>query len=386
VTAILAVTACAMAMTAVPAGASDADTGHGNPDPIKVIATGLNDPFQVSTGYLGTLLVTESFAGQITAVDVRSGRTKPLITNVPAASGASLIDGKIAIVTGAGEGPPEDAAESALTPASAKHQPPAGEPIFASLLVGWPFHAPRQLANLEQYELEHNPDGQVQFDPVTGAPLDALSNPFSVIADRNPRGFALVADGGANDVLAVNAKGKVTTFFVPPQINTGGCAGQPNNDAEHTGCDQVPTGLAYGPSNRLYVTTENSLVPGEGRVYVVDAARTKDIKKVLTGFTSPTGVAVDNRGNVYVAELLEGAPPEGQEPPPGFNPSEVGQIVKVAPNGTRSYAQVTMPNGLLYSGGKLYATAWSVANQFFGSPNAGQVVQVNDSAFVPAAS
>src|ERR1700712_1234620 len=96
--AVLAGTACAMTMTAAPVFAGDGDRGQ--PAPIKVIATGLNDPFQISNGYLGTLLVTESFAGQITGVDPRSGRTKPLITNVPGASGASLINGQIAIVTG----------------------------------------------------------------------------------------------------------------------------------------------------------------------------------------------------------------------------------------------------------------------------------------------
>jgi hypothetical protein len=373
--AVLAGTACAMTMTAAPVFAGDGDRGQ--PAPIKVIATGLNDPFQISNGYLGTLLVTESFAGQVTGVDPRSGQTKPLITNVPAASGASLINGQIAIVTGANGGGPEGGGGAAAAPAA------TGKPVFASLLVGWPFHKPRQLADLEKYELAANPDGQLQFDPVTHEPLDALSNPFSVIADRSPRGFALVADGGANDVLAVSARGKVSTYFVPPQINTGACEGAPNNDPQHPGCDQVPTGLAYGPRNTLYVTTENSLVPGEGRVYVLDA-RTAAIKDVLTGFTSPTGVAVDNRGTVYVAELLEGAPPEDAPLPDGFDPSTVGQIVKVERDGDRSYAQVAMPNGLLYSGGKLYATAWSVANQFFNTPNLGQVVQINDSAFVPA--
>ena len=99
----------------------------------------------------------------------------------------------------------------------------------------------------------------------------------------------------------------------------------------------------------------------------------------------PTGVAVDNRGNVYVSEVLEGAPEGDGPPPPDFNPSDVGQIVKVSRHGERSYAQVTMPSGLLFENGKLYASAWSIAS-FLGIPDAGQVVQVNDSAFVPASS
>ena len=53
---------------------------------------------------------------------------------------------------------------------------------------------------------------------------------------------------GANDVLWVSPHREVRTFFVPPVIDTGGCAGVPNNDPEHTGCDPVPTGVA-GPES-----------------------------------------------------------------------------------------------------------------------------------------
>ena len=71
--------------------------------------------------------------------------------------------------------------------------------------------------------------------------------------------------------------------------------------------------------------------------------------------------------------------PEG-EPGPGFDPSTVGQIIKIAPSGKRTYAQVTMPTGLLFRGGHLYSTAWSVAS-FLGIPDAGQIVKVKAGAF-----
>ena len=45
----------------------------------------------------------------------------------------------------------------------------------------------------------------------------------------------------------------------------------PNNDAASAGCDPVPTGLAYGPGNSLYVSMLSAEAPGEGRVYVLDA-------------------------------------------------------------------------------------------------------------------
>ena len=78
---------------------------------------------------------------------------------------------------------------------------------------------------------------------------------------------------------------------MPPVINTGACEGAPNNDPEHTGCDPVPTGLALGPCNTLYVSTLTSEVPGEGRVYVLNASTGK-VLDVIGGFNGPTGVAV----------------------------------------------------------------------------------------------
>ena len=351
VVAVIAATTCALTMTASPALAGDGrwGGGHGGRDPVRVVAAGLNFPLQLAEASGSSLLVTESgFAadpasgfpgvvGQITQVNVRSGKATPVVQNVPRASGAVKIGGKIAIVTG------DDG-----TPAG------PGEPPPASLLVARPNQAPKQFADLMAFELGANPDGQTQF--VDGVPTDALSNPFSVLADRG-RGFALVADGGANDVLKVDSRGQVSTFFVPPTVIDGACTGIPNNaPTDPTGCDSVPTGMTFGPGNTLYVATLSGHVPGEGRVYVLDA-RSGKVKKVIKGFTAPTGVAVDNRGTLYVAEI------------------ESNVLVKVDCNGRFTFAEVQMPSSVLYAGGKLYSTA----NTFI--PGQGQILQVNDSAF-----
>ena len=107
-------------------------------------------------------------------------------------------------------------------------------------------------------------------------------------------------------------------------------------------------------------------------------ARTGKVKDVIGGLNGPTGVAVDRHRNVYVSELFEGAPQE--EPGPDFDPSGVGRIVKIDRRGNRTFAQVTLPTGLLYTGGSLYASAWSVAG-FLGILDAGQIVKVTDRAF-----
>jgi hypothetical protein len=60
----------------------------------------------------------------------------------------------------------------------------------------------------------------------------------------------------------------------------------------------------------------------------------------------------------------------------------VGRIVRVARDGTKSAAQVTMPIGLGFKGGKLYSTSWAIAGEM-GMPGRGQVVQVKPTAFEP---
>jgi len=356
VIAVIAVTACAMTMTAVPAIAGDEDRGHGRPDPIKVIATGLAGPLQLADGGGSSLLVTQAFSGEITKVNVRTGEKTAIISGAFGASGASRIGNKIAFVTGVSGGPPPEEAVASSTAARLVPSPPMEiPPDEGSLYVAKSGQEPTKLADLVEYELANNPDQQTQFDP-NGVPLDALANPFSVIPDRSRGGFALVADGGGNDVLRVNARGKVSTFFVPPSVTTGECATRPNNGDDPFGCDPVATGMAYGPLNTVFLATLSGEAQGEGRIYILDGRGDKaKVLKVVSGFNSPTGVAVDNRGNMYVSELLN------------------GQIVKVAWNGKRSYAAVTEPSAVFVSGGKLYSTAQTFTD--------GQIVQVGDAAF-----
>jgi hypothetical protein len=99
---------------------------------------------------------------------------------------------------------------------------------------------------------------------------------------------------------------------------------------------------------------------------------------VWRGFTALTGIAVSPRETIYVSEVLFGAP-ETEEPPPGFDPSTVGRITRVQ-HGRITHAQVTMPTGLEYFHGRLYASSWSIAS-FLDIEHAGQLVQVSDRAF-----
>jgi hypothetical protein len=204
-----------------------------------------------------------------------------------------------------------------------------------------------------------------------------LSNPYSVLVqDRR----ILVADAGANDVLAIDRRThKVSTFFVPPTVKQSEdplCTPDAQANPGTKGCDPVPTGVVQGRDGLLYVSTLGAEVPGASRVYVL--RQNGSVVRVIDKLDGVTGVEVDSSGAVYAPELLAGAP-EGN-PPPGFDPSTVGRIVRIDRQGHRTYAQVTLPSGVEIENGTLYATAWALALDPT-APPAGQLVKVAPGAF-----
>ena len=329
--------------TATAAGGSGGSSAR-----VGVYATGLNGPFGLDTVGRKSFVVAESTAGKVTLIGKRGGK-RTLVSKAPGVAGVAHRGRNVYSVLGGPDGSPR--------PAGA-YQP--------SRVLRTNLHTGRTtvIANLLAYELAHNPDGQVQ---VYGNPADrdALSNPFAMTS--YPRGL-LVADGGANDVLRVNPRtGHVSTFFVPPTVHVSGCS---NANPGTTGCDPVPTGVTFAKGS-VWVSTLGAEVPGAGRIYKLNP-RNGHIRRMWTGLDSPTGVAVGRDGSVYYSQVLEGAP--AGNPPPGFNPATIGQIVKIH-RGHVTKAQVTMPTGLKMRRGKLFSTAWSVAF-FLNIPNAGQVVRV----------
>ncbi len=183
----------------------------------------------------------------------------------------------------------------------------------------------------------------------------------------------LVADAGANAVLSIDRRtNKISTFFVPPRVPVSQvpeCEG--TNDTQGVqGCDPVPTGVTQDKNGNIYVSTLGGDRPNAGRVYVLSPGG--KVLRVIRNLEPLTGIAVDSYGNVFVSELFAGDP--------AGPPEDVGQVVRITPNGARSYAQVTLPTGLEFSGGKLFASAWSVAI-FFGQPGRGEVVRIAPGAF-----
>ena len=358
--------------TSASAGGGGGHGGHGGDDAVTPVATGLDGPRQLSEYRHDRLVVAESDSGEVSSVDPDSGEVETLLSGLAHPQGVDYRRGLLYVATG--EAPPPG--EEPVTPLPV----PPEDAARSSLLVAEPGGEVVKTIDLLAHEIAENPDGQTQFDPVTEAPLDALSNPFSVLAQR---GRVLVADAGANAVLSVDPRsGEVETFFVPPVVDdVPACEGAENNDPETVGCDPVPTGIVEGPHGLLYVSTLGALAPDAGRVYVLTPHG--DVVHVIEGLTAPTSIEVDRRGNVYVANVLEGA--EGAEGEPGsdLDPTTVGEVTRIDRDGSRSTAQVTMPTGLLIEHGDLYASAWSVATSIGMPTGLGEVVRVGEDTFTP---
>ncbi|SDF06541.1 hypothetical protein SAMN05660662_0950 [Blastococcus aurantiacus] len=350
--AAVATAVMALVMVSPAVASADDKRRHGGGPPVSTVAGGLGGPRQLSDYEGHRLVVAESESGEVSSVDLHNGRVRTLLTGLGNAQGVDAANGRLYVAVGEEMGPPTGGPRTALVEAK-----PNG-------------HVVRSF-DLLQYELAHNPDGQSQD---VGEEADTLSNPFAVLAQRNR---VLVSDAGANAVLAVDLRrGKVSTFFVPPTVtDTPECRTAPNNGGTF-GCDSVPTEITEGPGGLIYVGTLGSEAPGAARVYVLTPSG--KVIHVIKGLTGITGVAVDHRGTVYASNVFAGMPEGG--PGPGLDPRTIGEVTRIPVWGPRSTAKVTMPTGLEFENGKLYASAWSVAG-FLGMPGRGEVQRIEDRAF-----
>lgn len=361
--------ATAMALVlAIPGTASAHEKQDDGGPPISTVVRGLDGPRQLSKLDQGRLVVAEADSGEVSSVDLYTGKVRTLLKGLGAPQGVDAENGLLYVAVGEAGGPPEDGA--------APPPRPPGEPAMAVLEATQDGKILRSF-DLLAYELANNPDGQVQL--VNGQPVDSLSNPFSVLAQENR---LLVSDAGANAVLAIDlASGAISTFFVPQVItDTKECATAENNPGT-VGCDPVPTEITQGPDGLIYVGTLGAEAPGAARVYILD--QEGNVLDYIDGLTSVTGVAVGHDRTVYASNVIEGAPQGEGPPPPGFDPAKVGNLTRIAPDGSRAVAEVTMPAGLEVVHGKLYSTAWAVASFAMLPAGLGEVQRIGDTAFVP---
>lgn len=219
------------------------------------------------------------------------------------------------------------------------------------------------VADLARYERNHNPDGHVTYGAIAGsnacadAALGQISGGparYKGMVDSHPYAVAawgdswIVADAAGNDLLKVDAKGRVSTLAVLPRQTVkltkamAAALGAPDCVVGVTyAFESVPTDVEVDYRGNLVVSTlpggpEDPSLGARGSVYTVNA-RTGSAHRLATGFLGATNVAIGPDG-VYVAELF------------------AGKVTKVKWNGAKkTFAKVANPLSLEVRGGWLYA-------------------------------
>jgi streptogramin lyase len=299
-----------------PAVGSDKDREGAQYDKVT---GGLTTPLHLAVGSNKSVYVTQDFAGKISRIDRHAGVDD--VYQAPEGFGVAGVETR-----GATTFFLETAGAGDLNPANLKGYLKAINPNGKVRLI----------ADLAEHERKNNPDGHQQygFGPdvsdqcLEGWPeypparykgaLD--SNAYATAVQGNT---AYVADAGANAILKVNIhSGEVSTLAVlPPRpavvpknlvvpLDMAGKTFEVPDCVEgrEYAFEPVPTDVEFGPDGWLYVTS----LPGgpeipelghRGAVFKVNPW-TGQTKLWVEHILSPTGLAVANNGDVYVASLF----------------------------------------------------------------------------------
>ena len=306
-----AITAAVVLSTAAAAGAAPDGAAGGNPpDPAPVLLTGrLVGPLHVSAGRHGSVTVSESFAGRLTRVD--SGGNQSVLYESPdwSVAGNADQDGETYFLESKGAGP---------NPAA----------LAGHVRIIDDDGSQRTLGDFAALETAGNADGNIRYgfrDLAEGCAAELPANmpaTYTGEVDSHPYGIAVtgrtiyVADAGANSVVSVNARsGETETVAVLPArpyritpeaaVSNGlpGCVVGTTYDFE-----AVPTDVAVGPDGWLYVTSlpggpEDPALGPRGAIFKVEPDG-GEVELVAEDIMTPTGLAVDDDGGLYVASLF----------------------------------------------------------------------------------
>ena len=306
-----AATAAVILSTATAAGAApDGAAGQNTADAPPVMLTGrLVGPLHVSTGHHGSVTVSESFAGRLTRVDSEGNHAVLYETPDWSVAGNAQRGGSTYFLESQGAGPhPAELAGHVRIIDDDGRQRTLGD--FAAL------------------ETEENSDGDTRYgfrDLPEGCAAELPPNmpaSYTGEVDSHPYGIAVtdgtiyVADAGANSVVSVDTRtGETKTVAVLPArpykitpeaaASNGlpGCVVGTTYDFE-----AVPTDVAVGPDGWLFVTSlpggpEDPALGPRGAIFKVHPDG-NEVELVADEIMTPTGLALDDDGGLYVASLF----------------------------------------------------------------------------------
>lgn len=323
---------------------------------VSVVAEGLDNPRGLNFGADGSLYVTESGVGG-------DGRCIP----GPSLEGLSSCVGTSGAVTKIKDGQQERVLTGlpsiALRPIGSTAAGPQdivfdayGNPY---LLIGYggnpeirdfPENSPnwgglyqvnfktgslKNVADFAAYELANNVDGVDVLD-VSG---EVASNPYAFTIKGHT---AYMVDAAANDLLSVGLNG---TYLKPvtvlpkqtiedPIFPTPGPgqvlppdAPPPGQTPKELEIQSVPTGVAVGPDDALYISefTGFPFPVGKARVFRVGSDGKTTV--YAEGFTQIADLEFDKDGNLYVLQYAN---------QPQWKGPSSGSLIQVAPDGTQT--------------------------------------------------
>lgn len=355
--ALAALLAPALALSAVPASAGgQARPDDGSPTGPTTVATGLNNPRQLSFASNGDLYIAESGApgeptgpcvtseefgeqclndsGSITRLK-RNGTQSRVLTGLPAIFSESesvgpsdvyLAGNRVVISFGLG----------GTTERRAQFGPDAAR---MGTITSISLHAPHQQRLLIDVAAHENsdPDGQ-----------GVDSNPVDV---ETYRGTVYTTDAGGNTVVREGRRGSETAAVLP-----GSMAEAPPFMGLPPGAmipvQSVPTATAMGPDRALYVSELNGFPFPVGGSTIWKLSSRGEATAYATGLTNVTDLAWDG-ADLYAVQLTDTGLLAGDM---------IGSVVRVDPDGTHEDVSGPLfaPYGIAIRGDHAYVTTCSV--------------------------